>query len=236
MISSIERHLALGIAAAMLGSAADAAAPLAAYGRPSIEQAALSPNGTLIAVAQTDGEKRTVTIVRAGSDQLVVRLQAGESKIRGLVWGGDGHLLITASRTAVLSDVIAPRAEWSVTLDYNLKTGATRGLLDDAKGALEADYSEPQIRILHGKAYAFVEAATFVGEEGRELAVPGRPRLRRHQAGGRWLAEHRRLGRRRRRTGAGRERVRSADEPLGAEHQGRRDVAACRVDRDPIRL
>jgi hypothetical protein len=159
--------LAMAWACALWGVEAHGA-PLEAYGRlPSIEQVALSPSGALIAVAQTDGEKRTVTIIRAGSDQLVVRLQAGESKIRGLTWGGDTHVMITASRTAELSDVIAPRSEWSVTLDYNLKTGATRNLLDDAKGALGATYSDPEVRILGGKPYAFVEAATFVGEEGR---------------------------------------------------------------------
>src|SRR5579862_7122968 len=144
------------------------AASLEAYGRlPSIEQAALSPSGGLIAVAQTDGEKRTVTIIRAGDNQLVVRLRAGESKISDLAWAGDNHVLITASRTAELTDVNAPRAEWWTTLDYNLKTGATHNLLDDAKGVLGAEFSEPSVRILGGKPYAFVEAATFVGEEGR---------------------------------------------------------------------
>jgi dipeptidyl aminopeptidase/acylaminoacyl peptidase len=144
------------------------AAPLETYGRlPSIEQAALSPDGALIAVAQTDGEKRTVTIVRAGTDQLVVNLQAGDSKIRGLAWAGDRHLLITASRTATLTDVIAPRGEWSVTLDYDLKTGAARTLLEEAKGVLTAVLDQPTTRVLGGTPYAFVQAVSFVAGEGR---------------------------------------------------------------------
>jgi dipeptidyl aminopeptidase/acylaminoacyl peptidase len=167
-LASLVRLLALagGLAGAALAGAG--AAPLEAYGRlPSIEQAALSPSGGLIAIAQTDGEKRTVTIVRAGSDELVVRLRAGDSKIRGLAWAGDNHVLITASRTAELTDVIAPRAEWYTALDYNLKTGASHTLLEDAKGVLGAVYGEPDVRIVGGKPYAFVEASTFVGEEGR---------------------------------------------------------------------
>ena len=73
------------ITALFLAAAPVIAAPLEVYGKlPSIEQAALSPDGSLIAVALTAGEARSITIIRAKDKSPVVTLKAGDTKVR--VW------------------------------------------------------------------------------------------------------------------------------------------------------
>jgi dipeptidyl aminopeptidase/acylaminoacyl peptidase len=157
------------LVAAFVLPAAARAAPLEAYGRlPSIEQAAVSPDGERIAVAVSDGEARSIVILRAKDKQRLGTLVAGESKIRDLTWAGDDHLLISASVTAQLTDVEAPRQEWWNVLDVDLRTGAKSFPLEGVSGALSAAQSSPAIRILDGRPFAFLEAAYFVGGMGRD--------------------------------------------------------------------
>jgi dipeptidyl aminopeptidase/acylaminoacyl peptidase len=157
--------------AALVGALAPltcAAAPLEAYGRlPTIETAALSPDGALVAVVLTDGDKRTVAVVNAADDKPVAALRAGDAKVRALQWAGPRHLLITSSVTGVPDGVIAPRSEWDVVVDYDLKADSQHVLLRDAADVITAVASTPSIRILGGKPYAFVEAVHFTDGEGR---------------------------------------------------------------------
>jgi hypothetical protein len=71
-----------------------AAASLAAYGElPSMEQLALSPDGnTLAYVTALDGE-RTVIIRDIVEKKILSAVKAGQQKLRGLTWAGNGHLL-----------------------------------------------------------------------------------------------------------------------------------------------
>jgi dipeptidyl aminopeptidase/acylaminoacyl peptidase len=157
------------IATLFLAAAPAVAAPLEVYGKlPSIEQAALSPDGSLIAVALTDGEARNVVVIRAQDKGPLVTLKAGTSKIRDLKWAGPNHLLITASTTTSLAEIEGPRREWLVSLDYNLKTGAIRDVLKGPKNTLTAALSEPSVRVIDGTPFAFVDAWYFVGEYGRD--------------------------------------------------------------------
>jgi dipeptidyl aminopeptidase/acylaminoacyl peptidase len=153
----------------VLPAAPALAAPLEAYGKlPSIEQAALSPDGSLIAVALTDGEARSITVIRARDKNPVVTLKAGDTKVRSLIWAGQGHLLITSSVTTSLPDLLAPMVgEWFSVFDYNLKTGALRNVLDGAGETLTAADSDPEVRIIGGQPFAFVNADYFVSGEGR---------------------------------------------------------------------
>ena len=155
------------LAVLLLAAAPAVAAPLEVYGKlPSIEQAALSPDGSLIAVAMTDGEARSITIIRARDKSPVVTLKAGDTKVRSLVWAGQGHLLITSSVTTSLEDVIAPVREWYSVFDYNLKTGALRNVLSDAGWTLTAG-GNPEPRTIGGEPFAFVTANYFVSGYGR---------------------------------------------------------------------
>jgi hypothetical protein len=93
-------RIVAGLAAVWLGFALLAfpaeAARLEAYGRlPLIEDGQISPDGTMIALAMTDGENRIILIKRLADDQVIGGLKAGDTKIRDVRWAGSDFLLIT---------------------------------------------------------------------------------------------------------------------------------------------
>jgi len=144
------------------------AAPLAVYGKlPTIEQAAISPDGDLIAVACTDGDQRVILIMQSKDNAPVARLRAGLAKVRDLSWADSSHLLISASVTGTVADLTTPKSEWLLVISYDLKTGKMANVLDGARNALNAVTAPPSIRILGGKTYAFIQAAHFVQNQGR---------------------------------------------------------------------
>jgi len=161
---------ALAIAAAMSVISASAwSAPLEAYGRlPSTEQVAISPDGQLLALVTTDGDKRVIAIERV-SDQKVLRgFAAGEAKIRDISWAGSDHLLLTTSAT--LSTPMALAAgwqEWYFGLDINVTTGVQRQLMQGVPNSLNTLADVPVPRVIDGKPYAFVEGTLFEDEAGR---------------------------------------------------------------------
>ena len=107
-------------------------------------------------------------MVRASDDQPVANLRAGTAKVRDLQWAGSSHLLVTSSVTGeVVIDLASPKSEWFLVISYNLKTGSSRNILDNAEGALDAVSDSPAIRILGGKPYAFVQALHFIDNLGR---------------------------------------------------------------------
>ena len=157
------RLLSLAAIATVMCAASARAAPLEAYGRlPSIEQAAVSPDGSLIAVALTDGEARSVAILQAKDKTPLVTLKAGNAKIRDLTWAGADHLLITSSVTAAPPDIEGPPREWFMLIDYDLHSGKARDVLKGLEDTLSATLSSPQVRIVGGQPFAFVEAFHFI--------------------------------------------------------------------------
>jgi len=161
-------YLWLTLAMAIVAPRVVAAAPLEAYGRlPTLETAALSSDGQLAAVVLTDGDKRTVVVVHTSDDKPVAGLNAGEAKLRSLQWAGPNHLLVTSSVTGVPDGVIAPRSEWDVVVDYNVKTDAQHVLMRGQEDTISSVAATPSIRMLNGKPFAFVEAVHFVNGEGR---------------------------------------------------------------------
>ena len=133
----IGRAAVFGVAlAATVGvwAGASVAAPLEAYGRlPQIEEAQISPDGTMIALSLTDGEQRSVVVRRVESPAPTVMLRAGDQKLRGLQWAGSGHLLISSSITGTIRDVISARSEWFGTQDYNLASRRMRNVFRNSR-------------------------------------------------------------------------------------------------------
>lgn len=166
---------ALGVLAARLALAAPAAAaPLEAYGRlPFVEQIALSPNGHMLAYVITDGDKRFAVIKDLDTGRIVSGIKAGETKVRAIQWAGSNHLIITVSVTGYIVDVETPRGEWSMAIDYNLARKRQLGLMsniyDDAHqtDTLNVIDGAPDIRMIGGHPYAFVQGTVFVDSKGR---------------------------------------------------------------------
>ncbi|MDP1739030.1 MAG: S9 family peptidase [Caulobacter sp.] len=144
------------------------AAPLEAYGRlPLIEEARISPDGAMIAYAVTDGENRTILIRRLADGLVLARIAAGDHKLRDISWAGSAHLIYTMSKTGTPMDFTGPRREMWLSVVFDLATGAQRGLMEDAPGAMTTVYGHPRIRLIDGELYAIVEGVDFEGNRGR---------------------------------------------------------------------
>jgi dipeptidyl aminopeptidase/acylaminoacyl peptidase len=143
-------------------SSATLAAPLQAYGRlPLIEEAQISPDGTMIAYVVTDGEARTILIKRISDGELVGGLKAGDQKVRDLRWASSSYLLITASRTANLVDIQGPAREYMLSTVYDLKTQKQRNLMEKAAPAMNVVIGSPMVRTIGGETVVIVEGVHF---------------------------------------------------------------------------
>ncbi|HYE47471.1 MAG TPA: S9 family peptidase [Caulobacter sp.] len=149
--------------------AAASAAPLAAYGRlPMVEDAQISPDGTMMAYAVTKGDARLVMIRAVADGKSVAFLNAGDQKVRDIQWAGAGHLLITISTTQYVAGVSGPRREYFQVLAYDLKTGKTRLLMEKAPDSMNVVIGRPHVRMLDGEPHVIVEGVHWPsGERGR---------------------------------------------------------------------
>ncbi len=150
------------------------AAPLEAYGKlPAIEDAALSPDGKMLAYEVTDGDNRTIVVKSLATGKVLSGIRAGEHKVRSIAWAGPNHVIIALSVATHLTGFMMGRAEWWTVIDYNLITRKQRPLLDniaDSNEQLErmnVVYGSPDIRFIDGHPYAFATGQVFVDHEGR---------------------------------------------------------------------
>jgi dienelactone hydrolase len=110
---------------------AHAGAPLDAYGRlPSIEQAALSPDGSKIAFIQTLQDTRLLVIFDMSVEKVAGGVRMGDEKIRQVRWADNDNLLITTASSSMPMELSGTKTEWDLMQVYNLKTHKTKGLLD----------------------------------------------------------------------------------------------------------
>jgi dipeptidyl aminopeptidase/acylaminoacyl peptidase len=100
------------------------AAPLKVYGRlPRLENVALSPDGSRIALVKTEENTRVVAVVSLAEHAILSGVRAHEEKLRWIEWADDGHLMIVTSVTTVPRGFIGPIGEWFQMQVYDLKTG-----------------------------------------------------------------------------------------------------------------
>jgi dipeptidyl aminopeptidase/acylaminoacyl peptidase len=118
-----------------LAAPALAAPGVEAYGRlPSIEQAAISPDGTKIAFVKTTQDYRVLAIVDIGEEKLVGGVRLGDTKLRSVQWADDDHLLLTTASTKMPFELSGERIEWNLMSVYDLKTKKLSGLLNHIRG------------------------------------------------------------------------------------------------------
>lgn len=153
----------------LLWPAVAPAAPLATYGRlPMIEDAQISPDGTMMAYAVTSGDKRLVMIRELGTGTSLATLDAGDQKVREIQWATRGHLLITISTTQHVAGLTGPRREYFQVLAYDLGSRKSRLLMDRAPDSMNVVIGPPLVRMLNGEPHVIVEGVHWAGgERGR---------------------------------------------------------------------
>jgi dipeptidyl aminopeptidase/acylaminoacyl peptidase len=89
-------------------------APLEVYGRlPNLENVALSPDGTLLALVHTTANDRTLEVSSVTEHKVIGKtLQIGNAKLRSIEWADNNHLLIFSSVTAMPMEFEGRAHEW----------------------------------------------------------------------------------------------------------------------------
>jgi dipeptidyl aminopeptidase/acylaminoacyl peptidase len=137
------------------------AASVDAYGRlPSIEQAALSPDGTRIAFVKTTQDWRLLVIVDISEEKLVGGVRLGDVKLRSVEWADDDHLLLTTASSTMPMGLVGERTEWHLISVYDLKTKKLNGLLNHVYGdtrTMNAVYGTPVVQHKGGETLLFIQ-------------------------------------------------------------------------------
>jgi dipeptidyl aminopeptidase/acylaminoacyl peptidase len=80
---------------------AQAATPIEVYGRlPSLEDLALSPDGTKLAFVRTNEDSRTLRLVQMADGRVLGGARVGDAKLRNVAWMDNDNLLIEVSTTS----------------------------------------------------------------------------------------------------------------------------------------
>ena len=114
-------------------NAAAEAAPLAAFGRlPTLEDVAISPDGSKIAFVRTNGESRTLIVLPLSKREPIGAVRVGDTKLRGVGWVDDGNILATVSSTSPPPfGFIGATREWFQLVNFDLTKLKLHGLTFD---------------------------------------------------------------------------------------------------------
>jgi len=162
------------IAAALLAfSGAGAfAAPLEAYAKlPNVEEAALSPSGSQLAIVVTDGEDRAIVVKELATGKTTFQGRTGAIKVRGIMWAGEKHLLVITTATASPIFLTGGRREWELVQSIDLSNGKAHRLLDDVDMAMNTIFGAPVVREVGGQPTLFVEGVSYARTRQGELTV-----------------------------------------------------------------
>jgi dipeptidyl aminopeptidase/acylaminoacyl peptidase len=139
---------------------------LATYGAlPSVENVALSPDGSRMAYVRTDGDSRIVVIANIADRKMIRWVRASDEKLRSLEWADDDNVMLTTSYTTTSWGF---RNEWFLLRVYNVSRNEIRSLPGDSAGTstrvLNTVVGEVMVRRIDGHTVLFVPG---VSESGR---------------------------------------------------------------------
>ncbi len=99
-----------------------AAPPLEAFGRlPTLEDVAISPDGTNLAFVRTSGDERSLLVKPVAKSEIVGGVRVGSTKLRDVQWVDDDSLLATISSTSAPPfGFTGPTSEWYQLAVYHV--------------------------------------------------------------------------------------------------------------------
>lgn len=167
--------LALGLPAILR---AGTPAPLEAYGSlPDVENAAISPDGTRIALLMTAKGSRKLAII--DSELVLLKtISVGDLKVRDFDWAGEGKLILITSQTEDLWGFTTDKIEMSIASVIHVDDGKPVDVVfskdRDIGGAVMGRYG---IRTLAGKDKAYFGGIKLRRERVSYAFDHGRPFL-----------------------------------------------------------
>jgi dienelactone hydrolase len=137
------------------------AVPLAVYGGlPSVENVALSPDGSRVAYVRTEGDQRIVVIATVADRKMIRWVKVGSEKLRDLEWADDDNVMLTSSIT---DSMYGFKDEHFMLKVYSISANDVRTLpgklleMDDADNVLNLISGEVMVRHIDGHTVVFVE-------------------------------------------------------------------------------
>lgn len=143
--------------AAISATAADT--PLEVYGRlPSLEDVAISPDGSRIAYIRTRGEDRIVYVTSLADRKAMQALRVGTTKLRSLLWGDNDHLLIVTSSTDRPIGLAGAKSEFLMLQSFDVVSGKVVDAMrtNGKEVTLNAIAGMPMLRNVDGVQTMFV--------------------------------------------------------------------------------
>lgn len=142
----------------LFAAQAAGAVPLEVYGHlPTIENVALSPDGSRVAFVRTEGDSRLVIVANVSDRKMIRWVRVGEEKLRDLAWADDDNVMITSSGTTALYGF---QQEWFVLRVYSISKnelhalpGNPAGIRDDVQSRVIGNV---MVRRIDGHTVLFV--------------------------------------------------------------------------------
>jgi hypothetical protein len=108
-----------------------AAVPLDAYGQlPSLENVALSPDGSRVAFVKTQGDVRLLVIPSLADGKAMTAIKVGEVKLRDILWADEQHVLLWQTVTGVPGGMIGSRSEQAILSCYDVQRNRVFNVMD----------------------------------------------------------------------------------------------------------
>src|SRR5579863_3891623 len=163
---------------ALLGAFATAAqgapaVPLSVYGQlPSIEDVALSPDGSRVAYVRTQGELRVIFVATVADKKVIRWVKTGEEKLRDVAWADNDNLMLI---TSVTTSVYGFKDEWRLLRVYNVPRNELRTLPGTPLGAenevINTIFGGVMVRHVNGHTVLFVGGLYPYGGNDEDVAL-----------------------------------------------------------------
>ena len=143
---------------------ADAATPSEIYGNlPTLEDLAISPDGTKLAYIRTVSERRNLFVHLLGEPKPLGTAGIGDTKLRFLSWMDSDHLVIGISDTVDTAAIFGSHQEAFELITYDVNHDKVSHLSMQVKGEKTSTYvtATPTLREVNGQASMIVRGAWF---------------------------------------------------------------------------
>ncbi|MDB6089586.1 MAG: prolyl oligopeptidase family protein [Gammaproteobacteria bacterium] len=158
----------VGICLLVMGVCAVASeASLELLGRlPTVEDVALSPAASRVALISTAGGQRVVAVLNLVAGKAGGKVNLGDQKIRFIQWADEDHLLIVTSTTTVPLGLYGDSREWFVMQIYDVAQQKARPLDFQLRGmrTMNVIGGRPMVRHPEGRTEVFVKGILLEGQ------------------------------------------------------------------------
>ncbi len=153
--------------------------PLSAYGKlPDIEDAALSPDGSRIAILTTASSGERAIMLMTPALQVLRTFAVGSHKIRSISWGSNQNLIVQVSSTERLHGFNVDKFEFTSTSIVPVERAEdTAMVFGNRPNIIDATFGNYGVRQAEGRWYAYYGGVELARSATGYIYEHGRPAL-----------------------------------------------------------